>query len=131
MKGSIFLTSFFSNHCNGSKSLTSAANRTGNCEASKWVIIPAPLRPSKRPFQVGSVPMPSAVTRPTPVTTTRLFSKSKPLLGLRLVRLDVIDCVFNRRNLFGILVGDLNAESFLKRHHQFNRIQRIRAKIID
>jgi hypothetical protein len=36
---------------------------------------PTPLRPSHRPFQVCSVPVPSAVTRPTPVTTTRLFSK--------------------------------------------------------
>ena len=38
MNGSIFLTSFFSMYFNGSKFFTSAAKRTGNCEASKRVI---------------------------------------------------------------------------------------------
>src|SRR5205809_5532958 len=86
MKESIFLTSFFSNHCSGSKFLTSAAILVENCVVSKREILETPLRPSQRPFHVSSVPVPSAVTNPTPVTTTLLFCKFKTsyfLLRLR------------------------------------------------
>src|SRR5215475_853634 len=78
MNKSIFLTSFFSNHWRGSKFLTSAAILVENCMVSKREIIETPLRPSHRPFHDSSVPVPSAVTNPTPVTTTLLFCKSKP-----------------------------------------------------
>src|SRR5712691_8882513 len=79
MNESIFLTSFFSNQRSGSKSLTSAAILVENCVVSKRVILVTPLRPSHRPFQVSSVPVPSAVTNPTPVTTTLFFCKIQPL----------------------------------------------------
>src|SRR6266446_4171825 len=79
MKESIFLTSFLSNQRSGSKSLTSAAILVENCVVSKRVILVMPLRPSHRPFQVSSVPIPNAVTNPTPVTTTLLFCKVQPL----------------------------------------------------
>src|SRR5207302_10145328 len=79
MKESIFLTSLLSNQRSGSNSLTSAAILVENCVVSKRVILVIPLRPSQRPFQVSSVPVPSAVTKPTPVTTTLLFCKIKPL----------------------------------------------------
>ena len=55
----------------GSQLLISPANLVAKFEASKWVIGPMPERPSMRPFQVSSVPMPTGVTRPTPVITTR------------------------------------------------------------
>ena len=45
MKTSIFLTSFFSMNCSGSKPLTSPAIRVANCVASNWVIGPTPLVP--------------------------------------------------------------------------------------
>ena len=70
MKRSIFLTSFFSTQRSGSKPFTSAAKRAECCEASKSVMGAAPERPSRRPAQVSSVPMPSGDTSPTPVTTT-------------------------------------------------------------
>src|SRR5262245_66453712 len=75
MKESIFLTSFFSNQQRGSKFLTSPAILVGNWVVSNLEIFEIPLRPSQRPFQVSSVPVPSAVTKPTPVTTTLLFCK--------------------------------------------------------
>src|SRR2546425_2884911 len=83
MKESIFLMSFFSNQCRGSKFLISAAIFVGNCVVSNREIVETPLRPSQRPFHVSSVPVPSAVTNPTPVTTTLLFSKLKPSLYKR------------------------------------------------
>src|SRR6266487_1322853 len=79
MNESIFLRSLFSNQRSGSKSLTSAAIFVENWSVSKREISETPLRPSQRPFQVSSVPVPSAVTNPTPVTTTLLFCKLKPL----------------------------------------------------
>src|SRR5205809_6929060 len=80
MKESIFLTSFFSNQRSGSKFLTSAAIFVENCVVSNRDIVVTPLRPSQRPFHVSSVPVPSAVTKPTPVTTTRLFCNSNLFL---------------------------------------------------
>ena len=74
MKTSIFLTSFLSMNCSGSKSLTSPAMRAENCDASNRVIGPMPLRPAQSASQFASVPMPSGDTRPTPVTTTRLLN---------------------------------------------------------
>src|SRR5262245_11294442 len=71
MKTSIFLTSFFSMYCSGSKLLTSPAMRVEKAEASKRVMGPMPLCPSQSASQFASVPMPSADTSPMPVTTTR------------------------------------------------------------
>src|SRR6185369_11679026 len=79
MKRSIFLTSFFSNQRSGSKFLTSAAILVENCVVSNREIVETPLRPSQRPCHVSSVPVPSAVTNPTPVTTTLRFCKIQPL----------------------------------------------------
>ena len=81
MKTSIFLTSFFSTNCRGSKFFTSPAILALKPDASKWVIGPMPLRPAQRASQVAAVPRPSDDTRPTPVTTTRL-PKLPPVLGI-------------------------------------------------
>ena len=72
MKTSIFLTSFFSMNCSGSKPLTSPAMRVANCVASNFVIGPTPLLPAQiaRPVRARSR-CPSDDTRPMPVTTTR------------------------------------------------------------
>src|SRR5215471_19853976 len=104
MKESIFLTSFLSNQRSGSKFLTSPAILVGNWVVSKRVIVEMPLRPSQRAFHVSSVPVPSAVTNPTPVTTTLLFCKIKTSRNLRFreVGLDIVDGVLHGRDLFGI-----------------------------
>src|SRR5437660_12791122 len=105
MKESIFLTSFLSNQRSGSKSLTSAAICVENCVVSKRVILVTPLRPSQRPFQVSSVPVPSAVTKPTPVTTTLLFCKIQPLyLLLRPIGLALRDLLLRP---IGLVLRDL------------------------
>src|SRR3954468_24914185 len=74
MKTSIFLTSFLSTNCSGSKPFTSPAIRAENCVASNRVIGPIPLWPAQSASQFVQVPMPTGDTRPTPVTTTRLLN---------------------------------------------------------
>ena len=73
MKTSIFLTSFFSTNCSGSKPFTSPAMRDANADASKRVILPMPLWPVVNARQFTSVPIPTGDTSPMPVTTTRLL----------------------------------------------------------
>src|SRR5215468_6369980 len=137
MKESIFLTSFLSNQRRGSKFLTSPAILVGNWVVSKRVIVETPLRPSQRPFHVSSVPVPSAVTNPTPVTTTLLFCKIKPRLRglrprlrLRKVCLDIIDGILHGRDLLCVFIRNFHSESFFERHNQLDRIQGIRAEVV-
>ena len=53
-----------------SKSLTSAATRTGKSLASNERIQSIPLRPATAASQVERASLPSGVTAPSPVTTT-------------------------------------------------------------
>src|SRR6266403_4367857 len=121
MKRPIFFSSFFSIHRKGSKFFTSPAILQSNAAASKWVIGPMPLTPARRFFQHSSVPMPSAQTSPTPVTTTRRVNDScssmrwyYPAVLLPFgVFIYIFDRVFHGRHLLGVLVGHFNAERFL------------------
>src|SRR5262245_36983575 len=147
MNASIFLTSFFSNQWSGSNSFTSAAILVENCVVSNREMGATPLRPSQRPFHVSSVPVPSAVTKPTPVTTTLLFCKFRTsrknvlrgqpakqgatFLGFWKVVLDIFNSVFYSGDFFSLFVRNLQPKSFFERHHQFHRVQGIRAEIID
>ncbi len=56
----------------GSKSLTSAAIRTGKPSASKARIQSIPLSPATAAFQVERASFPTGVIAPSPVTATRL-----------------------------------------------------------
>src|SRR4029077_5900468 len=56
----------------GSKSLTSAATRTGSPSASNARIQSTPLSPATAARQVSGAVFPTGVTAPRPVTTTRL-----------------------------------------------------------
>src|ERR1700677_3107348 len=58
-------------------------------------------------------------------------ARRQPPSGLALVRIDVIDGLLNRRDLFRILVGNFGLEFLFECHHQLNRIQRVRAEIVD
>src|SRR6266545_6817138 len=110
MKVSIFLTSFFSTKTAGSKFLTSAAILAGKSLASNRVMGPTPDLPLTRQLQVSREPTPTAVTRPTPVITTRRFTIRLSFLGLVDVGLDIRDGILHRLDFLGVLVGNLNAE---------------------
>src|SRR6185503_17719813 len=130
MKTSIFLTSFFSMNCSGSNPRTSPAIWVANCEASNFVIVSTPLRPALSPAQFASVPIPSDDTRPMPVTTTRRVLVIPLLLALG-VRFDVLDRFLDASDLLGVLVGNLDPELLLERHHQFDGIERVGAEVVD
>src|SRR5215467_4315630 len=74
---------FFSIQWKGSKPFTSPAILQSKLVVSKCVIGAMPLTPATRFFQLSSVPMPSAQTSPTPVTTTRCVTVSPLLSGFR------------------------------------------------
>src|SRR5947209_4413184 len=118
MKRAVLRTSFFSMNCCGLKFFTSPAKRVVKAEGSKSSMVEMPMRPSRMPRHVSSVPMPTELSRPTPVTTT-LRAKTFPasLLFSDLV-VDIVDGVFNCGYLFGIFVGDVNVEGLLERHDE-------------
>src|ERR1017187_5749299 len=70
IKRPIFLISFFSMYCPGLKFFTSPAIWQLNAEASKEPILEIPLAPLRIDCQVSSVPIPTELRSPTPVTTT-------------------------------------------------------------
>src|SRR5207247_4498442 len=76
-------SSFLSRKRAGSKSFTSHANRTDDCTGSKRVIGPAPDRPATRASQVVRVVLPSGLTSPRPVMTTRRGTCYFPILSWR------------------------------------------------
>src|SRR5688572_20062856 len=103
-----------------------------------------------------SMVLPTGETIPSPVTTTRrrvtvlpqrklneeawraLAPAGHPAgapaesgSGLGPMLVDVVDCLLDGGDLLGILVGNLSFEFLFERHHQFHRIQRISAKVVD
>src|SRR5947199_322857 len=130
MKTSIFLTSFFSMNFSGSNPRTSPAICVANCEASNFVIVSSPLPPARTAAQFASVPIPCHHPRPMAVTTTRRVLVIRLLLALG-VRVDVLDRFLDARDLLGVLIGDLDPELLLERHHQFDGIERVGAEIVD
>src|SRR5580692_1509719 len=133
MKRPIFLISFFSMNCAGSKFLTSPAMRQAKAVASNCSIREIPFRASRMALQLSSVPMPSGLSRPTPVTTTLRDNDGSRLAPgglLLLLVLDVVGGVFYGGDLFGVFIRDINVERFFKGHDQLHDIERVRAKII-
>src|SRR5580692_3441019 len=103
---------------------------------SNRVTGPMPLRPPAMELQAAATSLPTGETIPRPVTTTRRLlngnsSRRWRASGLALVRIDVVDGLLNRGDLLGILVGNFGLEFLFERHHQLNRIQRVRAEIVD
>src|SRR5512146_2536408 len=104
---------------------------------------PPPLCPARSPCQLASRSFPTGVIRPTPVTTTRTawplrpaFMRVLPCRGCRGSLLDplllqVVDGVADGLELLGVLVRDLDAELLLERHDQLDRIERVRAEVLD
>src|SRR2546422_5309811 len=124
MKVSIFLTSFFSTYLAGSKFLISAAILVGKSVVSNRVMGPTPDLPLRRHCQVSRVPIPTAVTRQTPVMTTRRFTI---LLSLALVdvRIDIVDGILHGLDFLSVLVVNFHAKSLFECHYQVNVVHGI------
>src|SRR6266852_8495783 len=138
MNRPIFFSSFFSIHRKGSKPLILPPIRQSKPVVSKLVMVATPLTPARRFFQLSSVPMPSAQTSPTPVTTTRRVNDScspmrwscpAALLPFG-VFVDIFDSVFDGGHLLGVFVRHFDAEGFLEGHHQFHLVQRVCAQVV-
>src|SRR5579859_2102116 len=114
---------------------------------SKDWIAAIPDLPSIRAFQLRSIPMPSGVTSPIPVTTTRLMTVhafcelprpegGAPGFGCYrnsalLMGFDEGHRVLDGDNLFGVPIGDFTAEFFFERHDQLDGIEAVGAEIVD
>src|SRR5258708_22463113 len=83
--------------------------------------------------QTCSTPNPKGQTIPMPVTTTRRmvgFLSRGPLASLLFLLFDVVDRVFDGGYFLGLLLGDFDAEGFLEGHHEFDRVEAVRAQIV-
>src|SRR5678816_4624223 len=149
MNGSMRRASFGAMYCATSKPTTSPAKRVANGVASMRVIGLIPLLPARIEAHAVATSLPTGETIPSPVTTTRrldtLSSLSRNdagvghgltppsmerISGLAAIR-DVADCLAHGGDLLGVFVRDLDLELFFERHHQFDRIERISAEVID
>src|SRR5690606_8669132 len=108
---------------------------TSNCSIRR-----APLLPDSNCRQLCSAPRPSGERSPIPVTTTRLMSwivspfwprerQAGLASGRRLF--DVLHRVAYGEDRLGGVIGNLDPEFFLERHHQFNGVEAVRAQIVD
>src|SRR6185437_5929444 len=139
MKRSIFFWSLTGIH-SARSSLPSALAPWGTCPAtllgrllvSKDWMAPMPDSPLISRRQTCSAPTPSGLATPIPVTTTRRIVTIP--LGARsggLLLLDVVDRILHGADLLRRVLGDLDAERLLERHHQLDRVEAVGAQVID
>src|SRR5919108_318118 len=132
--GSRRRASFLSTYLSSSKFRTSPAIRVGNwnsplavfASASNLVMGPTPDLPSLSADQNSSTVLPTGVSAPSPVTTTRGISTMR----LRVV-LDVLDRVADRHDLLRILVRDLDVEILLQGHDELDGVEGVGAQVLD
>src|SRR3954465_10174916 len=111
-------------YCRGSNPFTSQAKRTCCLEASNLVIGAPPDLPSSSALQVDSTSVPTGVTSPRPVTTTRCAKLLPDLL------VEVIHGVADGAQLLRVLVRDVDVELLLERHHELHRVQAVGAEVL-
>src|SRR5678815_691641 len=143
---SVRLLSLRSMNSEASKLRTSQPKRVGYALMSKAVMLAAPLFPATIPFQVPALLLPSAVTRPTPVITTRRFEFAINAAARRVPRGpqrhamnaavltclggDVIDRVLHGLDLLGFLVRNIQTEFVFERHDELDGVERVRLQIL-
>src|SRR5438067_1369012 len=93
--------------------------------ASDLVMGPIPDLPCVSADQNSSTVLPTGVSAPSPVTTTR---RGSTILG---VVLDVLDGVADGHDLLGVLVRDLDVEVLLQGHAELSGIEGVRAQVFD
>src|SRR5262245_3094557 len=96
-----------------------------------------PDTPLRQAFQLVTTSLPSGLTMPMPVITTRLSSIVRVVRRAGMGRLildalfDVTDRVLDGLDLLGVVVGDLERELFLDRHHELHDVERVRTEVVD
>src|SRR5581483_2942063 len=132
--GSRRCASFLSTYFSSSKLRISPAMRVANwnsplgvlASASNLLIGPMPDLPSMSADQNSSTVLPTGVSAPSPVTTTRGVST----IGLRVV-LDVLDHVADGHDLLRVLVRNLDVEVLLQGHDELHGVERVGAEVFD
>src|ERR1019366_5004369 len=127
VKRSISLSFFRSMKRVGSQPLTSPAMRTRKAEQSNSEMGPMPLCPASSALQDSAVPMPTGVTRPMPVMTTRSIGDALLLSVL----LDVVDGVLDGADLLRVFVRDVDLESLFERQHELHQAERVGTQVVD
>src|SRR5574337_300964 len=92
----------------------------GRCEIQK-----RKLRRSGAAFDTATCPHRPARGVPEGLAACH---RNRSVLG---VGLDVIDRLLHRGDLLRFLVGNLGLELFFERHHQFDRVERVGAEVVD
>src|SRR6185503_3609442 len=108
----------------GSNPLTSQANRTPWRAASNLVIGAAPDRPARRPAQDSATVLPTGVTSPRPVTTTRRTRLFPDFL------VEILESVAYGAQLLRFFVRDVDVEFLLESHDQLDGVEAVRAEIL-
>src|SRR5437868_14970135 len=103
---------------------TSQASRPCWLEASHLVIGAAPERPASSPCQVDSTSVPTGVTRPSPVTTTRWVKLFPDFF------MEVGHGIADGPELFRLLVGDIDVELLFECHDQLDGIEAVGAEVL-
>src|SRR5574342_321229 len=111
-------------YLSGSKPFTSHAKRTDSLCGSNLVMGAAPGVPASSACQVDSTSVPTGVTSPMPVTTTRCGKLLPDLL------VEVVHGVADGAELLGILVRDIDVEFLLERHDELDGVQAVRAEVL-
>src|SRR5215211_2104669 len=108
----------------GSNPFTSQANRTDSFSGSNLVIGAAPGVPASSAVQVESTSVPTGVTSPRPVTTTRCAKLLSDLL------VEIIHGIADGPKLLGVLVRDIDVEFLLERHDQLDGVEAVGAEVL-
>src|SRR5512144_986901 len=129
MKVSMCRAPFAGMYSSTLKPFTSPANLQAKFDASNLVMLAMPVRPASRLAQPSATVLPTGLTSPSPVTTTRRRVIRAGLRSGLLVLDGVVDRQLHRGDLLGLFVGDLDAELVFERHHQFHRVERVGAQV--
>src|SRR6185312_2222317 len=141
-----------------SKSRTGPPKRTGKADTSKRVIGPIPLSPCRIASHADFSVLPTGEMMPRPVMTTRRLltrylyedptdgrgagschpagpeagpdapRRSGSGFGTPIV--DVLDSLLNRRDLLGVLIGNLDLELLFEGHDELDRVERVGSQIV-
>src|SRR5918992_1678244 len=131
VKRSVRLASFASIQSAGSNPRISPASLTWRSDVSKRSIGEIPERPEVIASQKASTPIPTGVTGPNPVTTTRRRSVSAVTSGADPeLRGHEVEGLPDRADALHLVLGDRDAELVLQHEHGLGHVQGVRVQVL-